>query len=342
MTATIVGIDPLFADREVAASMVRLCERFGSYRMYSTEHVESEIGNGLAQRHDAVANFLRTGGRYENLESTARLAARTNYFREEYAYGDRVLIDGIEPFLAHDGFVAAARQIHGREVIEPAIVYANLLVPGQELTVHTDVPEFRGANRKLMPQWLVVAMHHSGLFDEHRMPIATGVAWFGDGDGGEFAVYPDGADQPGVAYPVRFNTAMVLDTDSVFHAVDPVARSHATLPELTPDMTLGPVSDGTWAVSSGDTEVARWDWGELRFSISWKAYCFESVEERDAWQTHDDDLSVESVLATLRDDLADRGRLTGDTTPRDLALMIIDTYIRFPTASARADRAPSR
>ena len=40
--------------------------------------------------------------------------------------------------------------------------------------MHTDVPEFRGANRKLVPQWLLVVMHHSGLFEDYRMPIATG------------------------------------------------------------------------------------------------------------------------------------------------------------------------
>ena len=83
---------------------------------------------------------------------------------------------GIEPFLHHEGLVDAARAVHGRPVIEPAIVYANILVPGQELAVHTDVPEFRGANRKIVPQWLIVVMHHSGLFDAWRMPIATGVA----------------------------------------------------------------------------------------------------------------------------------------------------------------------
>src|SRR5262245_55055758 len=138
---TIVAIDPLLG-AEGAAAMVDLCERFGSYGMYSQEYVESEIGKGLAQRHDAAMNFVRTGGRFAREEPTAVLAARTNYFREEYAYGQKPLIDGIEPFLDHEGFIEAAQAIHGRPVIEPAIVYANLMVPGQELAVHTDVPEF--------------------------------------------------------------------------------------------------------------------------------------------------------------------------------------------------------
>ncbi len=201
--------------------------------MYSQEHVESEIGRGLTQRHDAVLNHLRTGGRRRRDEPIAQLAARTNYFREEYAYGTAPLIDGIEPFLFHESFVDAARRVHGRAVIEPAIVFANLMVPGQELAVHTDVPEFRGANRKLHPQWLLVAMRHSGLFEEWRMPIATGVAWFHDADatnekGGEFAFWPDGPGAAPVSRAVTTDTALVLDTDSVFHGVDPIDRAATT------------------------------------------------------------------------------------------------------------------
>ena len=46
--------------------------------------------------------------------------------------------------------------------------------------MHTDVPEFRGLNRKIVPQWLLVVMHHSGCFDDggsdrdrHHLVLAT-------------------------------------------------------------------------------------------------------------------------------------------------------------------------
>jgi hypothetical protein len=330
MSTSAVHIDPLLGEPG-ASLMVQLCERFGSYRLYSEETVQSDIGRGLAQRHDAVMNFVRTGGRSGKRAPVAELAARTNYFRDEYAYGDRVLIEGIEPFLHHEAFVEAARAVHGRPVVEPAIVYANILVPGQELAVHTDVPEFRGANRKVMPQWLVVAMHHSGLFAEHRMPIATGVAWFHDSDGGEFAYYPDGPDAPPVVHPVRYDTAIVLDTDSVFHGVDTVAPQ-ASLPPLRPGMTLDFAGNATWAVHDDGREVAHWSWNELRFSVSWKAYCFESEAERDSWQDHADDLTPAIVVDRLARDLRERGRITGDTPDdHELSLLIIDEYIRFPS-----------
>jgi len=225
MSAWHASFDPLFADRERAHEMVRIAEHFGAYKMYSEEPTFAGICQGLPARWDAARNFVKSGGRFARAEPLQVLAARTNYFRETYAYGSDVRNPGIEPFLYHDGFIESARRLYGRPLIEPAIVYANLLVPGQELAVHTDVPEFRCVNRQKHPQWLIVAMHHSGLFAQWRMPIATAVAWFHDCDGGEFAFYPDGAQGEPVAHRVRSNTAILLDTDSVFHGVDRVAET---------------------------------------------------------------------------------------------------------------------
>ena len=47
--------DPLLTERD-AAAMVRLCERFATYGMYSQEVAQTEIGQGLLERHDAVVH----------------------------------------------------------------------------------------------------------------------------------------------------------------------------------------------------------------------------------------------------------------------------------------------
>jgi hypothetical protein len=323
--------DPLLPDAQ-AAAMRALCERYGAYGLYSQEASEAEIGEGLFQRHDAVMNFVRTGGRRGRHAASDVLGNRTHYFRESYAYGDDVRIAGIEPFLRYEGFVEAARAIHGRPVIEPAIVYANILLPGQELALHTDVPEFRGANRKRYPQWLMVVMHHSGLFAAHRMPIATAVGWFNDCRGGDFAFYPEGPAGRAATLPARPNTGVILDTDSVFHGVDPV-EGPTPLPLLRPGMRLVWDGGGRWAVRDGDTTLAAYGWDDIRFSISWKAYCFADDTERRAWREHQDDLDLDGILARLVDDLRTRGRLAGsrpDATA--LALLLIDEYVRFPAA----------
>jgi hypothetical protein len=320
--------DSVLADGD---AMLRLAEDFGHYGMYGEESIEDDFGEGLAQRHDAAINFVKTGGRFGRREDPGTLAARTNYFRESYAYAEPIA-PGIEPFLHHEGFKEAARALFGRLVITPAIVYANILVPGQELAIHTDVPEFRGLNRTKDPQWLLVVMHHSGLFDDYRMPIATGVAWFGGcRGGGEFAFYPDGRQGEPEARPVEHNTAIVLDTDSVFHGVDRVSESQVALPPLRPGNQLDFLGDGTWRARDGQEKLAEYHWDDLRFSVSWKAYCYADEAEAQAVQEHSDDLLRGDVIERLTEDLRERGRLTGerpDDTP--LALMLIDEYIHFP------------
>src|SRR5207237_2132790 len=139
----------------------------------------------------------------------SRMAARPNYFRESYAYVPDVVAPGIELLLHHEGLADAARRLHGRNVIEPSIVYANVMVPGQELAVHTDVPEFRGANRKVLPQWLLVVMHHSGLFEPWRLHIATGIAWFHDSDHGALAYWPHGPAGPVEHHRITANSALL-------------------------------------------------------------------------------------------------------------------------------------
>ena len=328
------SFDPLLSAAG-AERMVRICEEFGSFKMYSEEPTfPGMIGEGLPARWDAARNFVKTGGRFGRSEPLHVLAARTNYFRETYAYGLEERVPGIAPFLHHEGFTAAARALFGRPVIEPAIVYANLLVPGQELAVHTDVPEFRGVNRTKHPQWLLAVMHHSGLFAEHRMPIATAVSWFHDCEGGEFAFYPDGAAAPPVAHRVRFNTGILLDTDTVFHGVDRVAETDEPVDRLRPGMRLRHDEGDAWRVVDGDDTVTRYRWRDLRYSVSWKGYCFADEAERRAWRTNVDDLRVEAVVDRLVEDLRERGRI--DERPGDAALveLLIDEYIHFPQPSA--------
>ena len=313
-----------------ADGIIRLCERFGSYGMYGQKPIEEELGHGLYQRHDAAMNYIRTGGRFGRRETFEQLSVRTNYFRETYAY-DRPVVDGIAGFLWHEGFLAAARAVFDRPVIVPAIVYANMLVPGQELAVHTDVPEFRGANRTKDPEWLMVVMHHSKLFDRWRMPIATGVSWFHGCRGGDFAFYPDGADGAPDTVPAAHNTAILLDTDSVFHGVDRVAETAGPLPPLQIGMRLTHEGGDRWRVGFADEAVVRYHWDGIRFSVSWKAYCYADEAERRMVEEHADDLTRPRIMAALLADLRRRGRL-GDEVPggTDLALLLIDEYIRFP------------
>ena len=128
----------------------------------------------------------------------------------------------------------------------------------------------------------------------------------------------------------RQYTAILLDTDTVFHGVDRVG-SDAPLAPLQPGMQLVCDGPGRWSLRQDDAVVASYAWDELRFSISWKAYCFADAAERRAWAEHSDDLALDTILDRLVADLRARGRLTTRPDPTDLALLLIDEYIKFPT-----------
>ena len=82
--------------------------------------------------------------------------------------------------------------------------------------------------------------------------------------------------------------------------------------------------------------MTRYDWPDLRFSVSWKAYCFCDEHERDVWREHREDLSIDRILDTLVDDLRQRGRVDGDVTrDAELGRLLIDEYIRFPEPIAK-------
>jgi hypothetical protein len=338
MTAPYVHLAPLFGD-ERADAMVRLAERFARFPTYGAEAAPEEQGKrryapGVPQRYDAALHFVRSGGRFGRREDPRVLAGRTNYLRATYFY-EQAAIDGVEPFLHHPALVEAARTVHGRALVVPSIVYANLLLPGQELAVHTDVPEFRGADRRVCPQWLLVVMLHSRLFDAWRRPIATGIAYFGECAGGALAFYPDGAGGAPRTIEARHDTAVVLDTDTVFHGVDRVAGPGDAAPPFQPGMELVCEASGAWRLVAGSDTLGRYRWQDLRYSVSWKAWCYADEGERRRAEQHEDDLALERILAMLEQDLRARGLLAGPRPDEDdFARLLIDSYVRFPEPAA--------
>lgn len=331
MPGSFLHMDP-FLSSEEANNMLRIAESFGSFGTYADEATSDGLGESLPQRFDVGLYYVEHGlGGDGNEDDIDTAASRTNYFRETYAYGGELQVDGIEPFMEHPLMQATARKISGCEVIVPAIVYANLLVPGQELAIHTDVPEFRGANRKNAPQWLLVCMLHSGLFDHWRVPILTCVSWFGEAQGGAFTFYPEGADGTRDAIPAQHNSAILIDTDKIFHGVERVSDRRPDLPTIDASTRLHHRGGEQWELRSNGDTLAEYHWPEIRYSVSWKGYCFADQEGRSLWEDHSDDLTLEIIIDRFEQDLRRRGFLQGERPDADsFAALMVQTYIHYP------------
>lgn len=335
MRANFQHIAPFLSTGD-ADNMLRIAESFGSFGTYADEGSNEGLGEQLPQRFDAAFHYITAGiDGSGNPDDPGTAIQRTNYFRETYAYGSDVQAAGIESFMEHPAIKQAAQQISGRNIIVPAIVYANILVPGQELAIHTDVPEFRGANRKELPQWLLVTMLHSGLFDQWRIPIVTCVSWFGAARGGAFTFYPDGPEATRESIPATHNSAILLDTDAVFHGVERVVEVQPDLPGIDRETRLHFLGQDQWQLRNGERVLAGYGWPDLRYSISWKAYCFSDAAEEALWAEGSDNLTVEFILDRLEAALRERGVLDGARPePTQFALMMVENFVRFPRAGS--------
>lgn len=320
----------------------------------SKPYLPRQFSPKVGSRADAARNFRRTGGRFGRLpEPYWVLQARTGYFRDEYAHGRSISAAGAELILGNTALAEAARQLHGMPVIIPYIVYGNLLLPGQELGLHTDVPAFRGADRTVLPLWFLVVMRHSGLFERWRIPVATAVAFVGECSGGEFAYYPDGPAGEAFRIDPASGSVVMLDADTIFHGVDRVMGDDSAMRSVGRGSKTRLVNNGnrSWSlrIDPGDDEpdetssLFGYQSDELRFSASWKAYCFEDEAARLAWADHADDLPGEVIMDALLAELCERGALMSTDhglSDTDLALVMIDTFVQFPEVTLKSAPVP--
>lgn len=75
---------------------------------------------------------------------------------------------------------------------------------------------------------------------------------------------------------------------------------------------------------------------ELRFSLSWKAYCFADEREMSVWTSHADDLDEATIVEGLVTEMCSRGVLASEShglSDTELGLRMVDTFIRFPAVA---------
>jgi len=340
MTSTYVHVNPLLAPAD-ADHMLAIAENLGHFETYADEGTSEGLGESLPQRFDVGLNYVNRGLDGKGCSDEPAVAlGRTNYFRETYVYGDEQRVVGIESFAAHPLILQSAKSLSGAAIIVPAIVYANILVPGQELAIHTDVPEFRGLNRKNTPQWLLVCMLHSKLFESWRVPIMTCVAWFGGNAGGAFTFYPGGEVGARQAISADHNTAIVLDTDRFFHGVERVKTpslketANEDIAQVGSGATLEYAGQGQWRLHTSEGRRFDYQWADLRYSISWKGYCFVDADSHHKWRQSEDCLNLSNVQEIFEKDLRQRGvHGVAALSPDDYARLLVATYVSFPDES---------
>lgn len=305
----------------------------------------------LVERHAPywpVQRYFANSAEYAALSGSAPQAmVVAPVFRGNWATEIDPPLAGVEPLLEHPPFVAAARKVFDAEIVRPHTVYVNLThqLPFPQGAGHTDVPAFRGFDRKDWPIAFLTIMGLSGLFEDVRVQVATAVAWFYRGADGGFEYWPEGPDGPSTVHEGAIdNTAIVADNDFMWHRVRPTGRPEDGMATLTLDSELAWGPQG-WTIDGaggpGLTDPSAFGpfaSDRLRVSLSWKATVFASDADRRRHDEHTDDIDLDGVIGRFRADLRARGLdvdIPADPTrDPDFVRLLQGIYVRYPAAAA--------
>jgi hypothetical protein len=291
-----VFVDRVLDDPSIVPTLVRRGGRYPTVQHYLRNLTEMAALSDAGRRRD--------GTHHEH----GMAMPVAPWFRGDLALEGKPLVEGVGAFLENARFAEAARSVFGTDDVEPFQVYLNLNPPMPRVDPgHVDVPSFRGFDRRTEPVWLLVTMLKSGLFERWYVPTATGVAWYYEGEAGGFRYWGDGPHAPPTDLPCRTNTALVGDNDRMFHSVDRVGpRDVKPVWGLGMDATIA-LEDDTYVIRDGDDVRARYDYADVRLSISWKARVFRTPEDRARFDGRADLLDLEAVTRVFVDALCARG-----------------------------------
>jgi hypothetical protein len=257
---------------------------------------------------DAVMDLIEARGPYLNLaeyhgmQDTLGGARTRPWFRASYQD---------EIFLQNPRWMQAAKDAFLAQIVRPFKCIINLNGPMSAGGVHVDLPVYRGFAAPTAPVWLLMNMTYSGLFQPWMVPIASGLAWFYRGVGGEFEYWADGTNAPPhVEKGPMWNTGVMSDNEFMWHGVSAIgtAEDQKNLSGiLTGIERLHHAGGDGWEIRDGERLVTRLSPSQVRISLLWKAYVFLNEEHLASFENREMNLTLDQVVDIYLQDLANKG-----------------------------------
>jgi hypothetical protein len=199
---------------------------------------------------------------------------------------------------------------------------ANVMLPGQGLGRHTDVPEFYRARRWSFPDWLLVAMLHSGLYDDDQVRIVSAVVWPTTTGGGDLRVFDRTDTHLLASFPPVPGAAVVSDTYRLPHDVWTIPGDEV---EVGPGDRIGLRGD-VWVLERTDGSTATLERDQVRMSVLIKVACFHNNDERDRYFDRTGEmLDQDDVIARLAEQIPATERQEGAALHQQL----VDHYVSY-------------
>jgi hypothetical protein len=108
-------------------------------------------------------------------------------------------------------------------------------------------------------------------------------------------------------------------------------QSFAARVRVTQHSTIRWTDRGAWEVTNPDRPPDAVPAGDVRVSILWKALTFRDAHEARAYDDHEDDLDLATIVNTVRADLADRGHPVAEPSDpyhdREWSQLLTSVYV---------------
>jgi hypothetical protein len=166
----------------------------------------------LPERMDVGKHFIMTGGLDGAKEPFDDMLSRVSSFARYTFQRDLDKFPVVKQLFESESFQNAAKSVcpANRTYLDPFQFTFIINVPGQTVAAHLDAPYFWGANRFRFPQWLLVSMVFSGLFQEQFIDQIQVVSYLHEwekdgvspGDGGDFVYYSNSSHWGTVSQPM--------------------------------------------------------------------------------------------------------------------------------------------
>jgi hypothetical protein len=262
---------------------------------------------------DQVIGMVHKGAPYQLISAAhggaLAMTQQMPWFRAFWAETGKPLVEGADEVLHNPRFVEASKKAFQAEIVRPEAVLVNLQGPMEGAVPHVDLPTFRGIERHANLASIRVLMGTSGLFHAWSVPVAAAICWFYRGSDGAFEYWPHGPHRPvNIVRMPQWNTALVADNDYMFHRIGDIgpAARHIAPDYLSARSVLQIEPDGSWRVEDDARIKLRYFANEIRISVLWKGYAFQTKDIAAQFDDHEDDLDASMVFSIFAEDLRAR------------------------------------
>lgn len=338
----------------------------------------------FSNRLDVGMHFVKTGGFNGHIEYYEHMVARIIPFRRRLVqknYNSLINLKNLPEFNSVN-FIDRIKEIcadcylfkkdpnaHKKSSIINEMFQLDLLLmlPGQELPMHLNVPYFWGADRNTLPQWLLVIMKKSKLFDHLFIPQVQGFSWLDleqymgvepteeyvdmNGEGGDFYFYPykeqlkknpmtngeEVSQENAKKYVILKqvpNSAIVLDGAQVIHGVD--RYRHYDIPPLFSHNHHYKIrfdkQTNMWILYDfQDNELRNYYKNDVKLMVVWNMHCFANEQEKKRFHSQTENITLEYIMSVFKEDLKKKDRLPADDIePLNLWTIVIKEYLSYP------------